>query len=442
LGVESVWSGVPIFRIILSTPPSKVKTFSIETFGCKVNQYDSQLIRESLFVRGYREVKRSETHADICIVNTCAVTHRSVAKSRRAVKMAARHHPGAMVIVTGCCADSEVDTFSAIPGVSHLIRNEQKTGICGLIDGERGGGARFIRSFAGHSRAFVKVQDGCDFNCAYCIVPRVRGRSRSRSPEEVVEEARALVAGGYREIVLSGIHLGMYGKDRGDSRALITLVGVLERIDGLERIRLSSIEPREVSDDLVKIMASGGPLCPHLHIPLQSGDEKVLATMRRNYTPFYYRDLVEKIRDRIRDVSLTTDVMIGFPSESEDAFENTLAMVRHCGFSRVHIFTFSPRPGTEAWNMGDPVPTKTKVRRRGVLEVAARRSSHVYRKRFVGRTVEVLILGKGDTDGDGYYGITREYLPAYFKRGDFVAGRLYLGDVEGLREEGLSCKKR
>ncbi len=412
-----------------------LKTFAIKTIGCKVNQYDSQLIRENLSVSGCVE---AEDHPDIFIVSTCAVTHNSVAKSRQAVRRAIRLYPDAEVIVTGCCVESDYETFSAIPGVSILVKNKQKAGIGKLIGAEISDGVRSIKGFAGHSRAFIKIQDGCNFSCSYCIVPRVRGRSRSRPMDEILEEAKQLVSNGYREVVLSGIHLGAYGKDRGEPSALVDLIRLMERIEKLRRIRLSSIEPREVSDDLIEVMSTNGKLCPHIHIPLQSGDEGVLKVMKRNYTPGYYRWLIDKIRNRLPDISLTTDVMIGFPAENEEAFLNTVAMVEHCGFSRVHIFPFSPRPETEAWRMGDPISPAVKEERKEVMQDAAAKTAEAYRRRFLGRSVEVLV--QWSCDGSRCCGITREYLTAYLEGENFITGRIYDCYVEDLSDESLKCR--
>ena len=403
----------------------------VVTLGCKANQYDGQLILEGLRAAGYVPWRRGDRTAALCVINTCAVTASSEAKSRRAVRRAVREHPGATVIVTGCCAVSSPDEFAAIEGVDHVTGNDEKELIPRLAAGRACPGARTISGFEGHTRAFIKIQDGCDAQCSYCIVPFVRGHSRSRGEEEIVREAASLVSNGHAEIVLSGIHLGRYGTDRGDGRALERLIRRIGNA-GAGRVRLSSIEPDEISDGLLELMTDGGPLCAHLHIPLQSGDGKVLADMRRGYGPGEYRRLVERLRERLPDISLTTDVMVGFPTESDEAFERTLEMVRMALFSRVHVFPFSPRRGTAAWAMGDQVPARVKRERALEVQRVASEGAAAYRERFVGREVEVLVQGRS-----GDHGISREYLPVLLKGARARTGDLVKAVVTGVLPDGL-----
>lgn len=414
-----------------------MKTFTITTIGCKVNQYDSQLIREALIRGGCRERGMGDSRADVCIINTCAVTRTSEAKSRRAVRRAARQHPGAAIIVTGCCADSDPRGFGSLEGVTHVLGNRLKGRIARIVVGETAEEVRSVTGLSGRTRALIKIQDGCDFACSYCIVPRVRGRSRSREPDDIIAEARTLVLRGHSEIVLTGIHLGSYGRDRGERSALERLIRALESMDDLARIRLSSIQPREVTDELIDIMASGGKLCPHLHIPLQSGDDRVLRAMGRAYSAADYRELVERVRERVPDASLTTDIMVGFPAETEDAFLRTREMVRHTGFSRVHIFPYSPRPGTAAWRLGDPVPERVKQRRRSELAEVADEAAMAYRRRFVGKCVEVIVQEPGGEPADMWGGLSREYLRVSFEGKSICAGAVRRVRVEGITAEGL-----
>ena len=414
-----------------------MKTFTIATLGCKVNQYDSQLIRENLLSRGFRETSRMNPHADICIVNTCAVTQASEAKSRRAAQRACREHPHAVVIVTGCCAELSAAAFAAIPGVRHVLGNDMEQRIHQIIGGTREGGARSICGFSHHTRAFLKIQDGCDSRCSYCIVPLARGRSRSRARSEIIDEATALVSSGHMEIVLCGIHLGGYGKDRGEPRALVRLIRDLMGINGLGRIRLSSIESEDVGEELVELIASGGALCPHLHIPLQSGDDRMLRAMNRGYHSAGYSRLIQGIRARVPDASITTDIMVGFPGEDDEAIHNTVAMVKHAAFSRAHIFSYSPRPGTEAWKLGDPVRPEIKDRRRALVSAAIDETAAEYRKRFIGRNVEVLVQGRCKTDAGLAYGLTREYLRAYLDGEGVQSGDICLAHIEGALNDGV-----
>lgn len=417
-----------------------MNTFAITTLGCKVNQYDGQLIRENLLSAGWVEQANPDAHPNLCIINTCAVTGASEGKSRRAVLRALREHPSAMVVVTGCCADVSAPSFAEIPGVKHVLGNEMKQRIHQIAGGAAGNGAGSIRGFSRHTRAFLKVQDGCDSACSYCVVPLARGRSRSRGHDDIVHEATALVANGHVEIVLCGIHLGAYGNDRGEPHALVRLIRELAAIKGLARIRLSSIEPEDVTGELIRLIASGGPLCPHLHIPLQSGDDRILKAMNRGYCNLGYRRLVDTIRARMPEASITTDIMVGFPGEDEKAVWNTIEMVKYAAFSRAHIFPYSPRPGTAAWGLGDPIGPRIKAQRRALVSAAADETAAEYRKRFIGRDAEVLIQGKCRGDDGGAYGITREYLRAYID-GDgkgIEKGRLCRVRIEGVLEEGLA----
>ncbi|MDD5556166.1 MAG: tRNA (N(6)-L-threonylcarbamoyladenosine(37)-C(2))-methylthiotransferase MtaB [bacterium] len=414
-----------------------MKTFTVVTLGCKVNQYDGQLIREDLLAAGYGAAAPGAA-ADLCVVNTCAVTGAGEAKSRRAVARAVREHPSATVIVTGCCADYDPAAFAAIPGVARVAGNRLKRRIARIAGaGARPDGAAAVSGLEGRTRAFIKVQDGCDAACGYCVVPLVRGRPRSRPPEEILGEAAVLASRGHAEIVLCGIRLGRYGRDRGEEGALARLIGGLERIGPLARIRLSSIEPADIDGALLSRMAAGGKLCPHLHLPLQSGDAGVLEAMNRGYSPGDFRELVRRVRRLVPDASLTTDVMVGFPGETEEAFGRTVAMVEEAAFARVHIFSYSPRRGTAAWRLGDPVPPAAKERRRAVLGEAARRTAAAWRSRFIGGRVELLVQGPRARRPGLWWGLTREYLPLFFPGERCAKGTIRAAVVEGARDDGL-----
>ena len=412
------------------------KKFALTTLGCKVNQYDSQLIRENLRALGYGESPPGAP-ADICIVNTCALTLASEAKSRRAVSRAVRENPAAAVVVTGCCAEMDPAAWTSLPGVTRVVGNEMKGKICRILGGRDVPGVLTISGFSHRARAFVKIQDGCDSRCSYCIVPHVRGGGTSRPEDDIVKEVTTLASRGYAEIVLCGIHLGSYGRDRGERGSLARLIRRLGGVERLGRIRLSSIEPEDVDEELIDIMGGGGTLCSHLHIPLQSGDAAVLMRMNRRYGPGDYRRLVDKIRGRSPDTSLTTDIMVGFPGESEGACDNTIAMVGECEFSRVHVFSHSPRPGTPAWEWGDPVSPVVKEKRRERVSDAAERAARAYRGRFVGRDMEVLFLGTPREGRGANCGLSREYIRVRCDGEQIPAGTLEKVRVTGVTKEGL-----
>jgi threonylcarbamoyladenosine tRNA methylthiotransferase MtaB len=413
-----------------------MKTFIIKTIGCKANQYDTELIRGHLVRNGYRE-HAGDGEADLCIVNTCTVTGMSDLKSRRAVVRLIRRYPRARHLVTGCGGERVPDFFRSVPGVTHVTGNRDKETLGGMLGdgGERA--RRGIATFEGHHRAFVKVQDGCDAFCSYCVVPYVRGAPRSRPIADVLREVSGLAQNGYGEVVLTGIHLGIYGRDLGLPGALPELIKRLHEIPALKRIRLSSIQPGEVTGALIELLGSAGKLCRHLHMPLQSGDDRVLAAMRRRYTRRDYIRLVEKLRNAVPDVSLTTDIMVGFPCEDRAAFERTLDLVGEAVFSRIHAFPYSPRPGTAAYGYGDPVPRGEKEERRLQLVHAAEETAVRYRRLFPGKVLEVLFQGRDAIAPGMSYGISREYLKVYVRRDGLPAGCILPVRITSLAKGGL-----
>ncbi len=335
-----------------------MKTFRIFTLGCKVNQYDSQSIREKLRAAGMREVSGSRK-PDFCVINTCTVTGKADKESLYQVRRCRRDFPLSRIVVTGCVPSEG----AKVEGADLLVTNADKPEIVRLMAGRFPGSLRAkdvsteesISSFEGHTRAFLKIQDGCDNFCSYCKVPFVRGKPLSKPLRAIACEAAQLASRGYKEIVLTGICLGSYGKDLSPKLELADAVEALEPIKELARIRLSSIEAMQVTPRLIRLLKAGGKLCPHLHIPLQSGDDSVLRSMNRPYTSRWFIALVKKLNKTIPDFALTTDVMVGFPGETEENFRNTLKTVRQLGPLKVHIFRFSPRPGTRASLMKEVV---------------------------------------------------------------------------------------
>ncbi|MEE8317608.1 MAG: tRNA (N(6)-L-threonylcarbamoyladenosine(37)-C(2))-methylthiotransferase MtaB, partial [Candidatus Omnitrophota bacterium] len=320
-----------------------IKTFYIETLGCKVNQYESQVIREGFLQDGYIEAVTSN-EADICVINTCTVTSTSDSKSLRLIRNAVKKDR--CVIATGCMVEDRALDLSSIAGVRFIIKNKDKYRIPEIINNqqqrsEKSKRARFgITSFKGHTRVFVKVQDGCDNTCSYCKVRVVRGRSRSRPFKEVVDECTYLVRNGSKEIVLTGICLGDYGKDLQHGTDLCRLIKELCRIEGDWRLRLSSIEPKDITEGLIQELGSQEKLCSHLHIPFQSGDDDILKRMKRPYTRSAYLDIVKRLKETIADIAITTDIMVGFPGETEKRFGNTLDFVKTINPMRIHVFPF------------------------------------------------------------------------------------------------------
>jgi threonylcarbamoyladenosine tRNA methylthiotransferase MtaB len=414
-----------------------MKRCAVVTFGCKVNQYESQALQERLRGAGY-DVVGPDDDAEVYLLNTCTVTETAYAEAARTVRRIHRRRPDAEIAVTGCAADSNRDEFLRMPGVRRVVVHDEKSALPLLLDDPRLDIGDLkpsifdlrISGFEGHTRAFLKIQDGCDLRCSFCIIPKVRGANVSRPFEEAVEEARRLAAAGYREIVLTGVHVGSFGKDSAGRSLIPDLVERLLAIPGLARVRLSSIEANEVDDRLIDAMAgSGGRFCPHYHVPLQSGDAGVLRDMRRRYGPDQFLRTVDRIREKVDEPSFTTDVIIGFPTETDAAFERTLDLCRRVGFSRIHIFPYSPRRGTDASSLPD-LPSGVKKERHARLQALATTLTAAYCEKFVHREVDVLI----EEPGQGY---TERYLRAT------VPGRhsneLVRTRVFAARDGGLEC---
>lgn len=374
---------------------------AFETLGCRLNQAETALFTRQFLDRGYRLVDDS-AEADLCIVNTCTLTHHASSKCRRLIRSIIRRNPDACVAAVGCYSQTSVDELKAIPGIDYIIGTADKMRLHEIIAEPAkllqptvvqrpAARERFtidgVGFYPARTRANLKVQEGCSFVCSFCVVPRSRGPARSRDFDDVVREARTLVSEGHREIVITGINVGTYG-DRG--RSLADIVDALQSIDGLDRIRLSSIEPTTIDERLIDRMASGGKLCPYIHVPVQSGDDGVLERMRRKYTAADFTAFVDNLRARVPHVGLGTDVMVGFPGEDEEAFGRTCRLVESIPFANVHVFGFSARRGTGAWGMAGRVPGGEIARRSRVLhEIAERRKSEFYAQQK-GRSLRVL----------------------------------------------------
>jgi len=375
-----------------------VPTVAIATLGCKVNQYDSQALAEA-FKEGGFEVVPFPSRADVYVINTCAVTARSESKCRQLIRKTIRQHPGSIVAVTGCYAQVNQLEVSSIPGVCLVSGTRDRLGLVNRVRQALAGepltmpahGEAWdweeapVRAHQGRHRAYVKVQDGCDQSCSYCIVPTARGPSRSRPLDRVLDEVTRLEEAGYREIVLSGVHLGRY------SEGVAQLVRSVTAVTGSARVRLSSIEPEEVGDDLLEVMASNPRVCRHLHVPLQSGSDRVLGLMNRRYTSREYLETVERARAAMPDLGLSTDVMVGFPGETEVDFQDTVRVVKAARFSRLHVFRYSERPGTPAASMPGKVSPRAKEARSSTLHKIGAELALGFHRELVGSRVEVLV---------------------------------------------------
>jgi threonylcarbamoyladenosine tRNA methylthiotransferase MtaB len=368
-------------------------TLKTVTLGCKVNQYETQYAREGFLRLGYREAVGGEA-ADLILVNSCTVTAESEAKTRKIIRRLAKINPRAEIIVMGCFATRAPDEAASLPRVSEVIQDKRELPDLltrrGLDDIPSG-----ISNFDGRHRAWVKIQDGCREGCSYCIIPLVRPVLASRPADEVLDEIRRLIRAGFAEIVLTGIHLGHYGLNFG--QAEIKLTGLIRRIvalDGEFRVRLSSIEAAEVTPKLLDVMAEH-PLriCPHLHIPMQSGSDAILKRMRRRWSVRRFIDRCQEIRGRIDQPALTTDVIVGFPGETDEDFAATCRAAEEVGFSKIHVFRFSPRQGTEAASMSNRIPQRIHQRRAAELSELGRHLAARYLEKLRGKRLQVLVEG-------------------------------------------------
>jgi threonylcarbamoyladenosine tRNA methylthiotransferase MtaB len=395
--------------------PTQLRTCRLVTLGCKVNQYETQLVKEALTRHGYREAQEDET-ADLCVVNTCTVTGTGDSKSRQVVRQLARHNPGTRTIVMGCYATRDPQAVANLPGVFEVVRDKRELpdvlGRLGIVDMPRG-----ISQFEGRKRAYVKVQDGCILKCTYCIIPHVRPGLASRSPDDIEDEVRRLVGNGYREIVICGIHVGHYGVDstRGRSgRAAFRLWHLfrrLDRIPGNWRMRLSSVEAAEINDDFISAAADCEHLCPQFHPALQSGSDSVLRRMRRRYSIARFLEKIARMKERLDRPAFTTDMIVGFPGETEADFELSAEACRRVGFVKVHVFPFSARAGTKAATFADALPPAVIRERVSRLSELERELAEEYYRTLENERLEVLVE-QGVPARPGYVrGTDRRYVP-------------------------------
>lgn len=362
------------------------KRFRLATLGCRTNQYETQAYRDQLLKLGFVEAEEGEA-AHLCIVNTCTVTESADRSSRHQIRSLIRHNPGAEVVVTGCFAERKPDLIEKIGGVTRVVPNKQKERLIADLFPETDVPEFAINHFEAHTRAFVKVQDGCNSFCTYCIIPYVRGRSRSRTIPEVVREVEGLIASGYQEVVITGINVGDFedGKKR-----LVDLIRAVDQVEGLKRLRLSSIDPDEVDEALMEAILGGKNTCKSLHLVLQSGSNVILKRMNRKYTRQIFYETVEKLRLRDPDFTFTTDVIVGFPGESEADFEETLSVMRDVQFAKVHMFPYSPRERTRAALYPDHIPQGIIDERRARVLQVSEQEAFKFRERYIGRKMQIL----------------------------------------------------
>lgn len=399
-----------------------MKRVAISTLGCKTNQFESAAMIEQLIAAGYLVVPFTEP-SDIYIVNSCTVTARTDAETRRLIRRARRLNPDSRIVATGCYAQVAPGELEKMPELDCVLGNQEKLNISALLESSEHSVSDIaaisraeplkLTSFAEHTRAFLQIQNGCNSFCAYCIVPYARGRSRSVGPDDILQGMRDLAANGFKEVVLTGIHLGAYGLDLPSPTTLTALVSQIETDSIVPRLRIGSVEPNEVSEDLLSLMATSKNICPHLHLPLQSGSDAVLNRMGRPYTSGMFRDLVARISATMPDAFIGADVIAGFPGETEAEFEEAVQLCEELPFSDLHVFPYSSRPGTRASSMPGHLPDRIVTERAARLRGIAKRKKAVFLDRFVGKELEILVQGYNDKSGSSR-GLARNYISVSF----------------------------
>ncbi len=416
-------------RKIAAKEERKQKTVSIITLGCKVNQYESEAIREIFLADGYRECSEQEA-ADVYVVNTCTVTNIAAKKSRQMLTRGKKKNPHCVVIAVGCYVQREHEKLKESMGIDILIGNHRKKEILRLLDefyqsreivdvvedSYRRPEYEELKLTGRHekARATVKVQDGCNQFCTYCIIPFARGGVRSRRPEAVLEEIRALVGEGYQEFVITGIHLSSYGLDFSESFGLIELLEEIDKIEGVRRIRLGSLEPRLITLEFAERIAGLKHICPHFHLSLQSGSDGVLERMNRRYRTADFAEGVRRLRQVYEAPAITTDIIVGFPGESDAEFEESRRFVEAIGFAALHVFKYSRRDGTKAAEMENQVAEEIKNKRSAEMIALGERAQKSYLQDFIGKQAKILPEEIVEMDGETLLtGHSREYIKVY-----------------------------
>lgn len=451
-----------------------MKSVALHNLGCKVNAYELDVIRQILQEKGYRIVPFDQM-ADIYIINTCTVTNIADRKSRQMLHRAKKQNPRAVVVAVGCYVqtgqeqvlmDSGIDLAignnkkKELPSIlEDYLRRREKEGVqkeAAILDINDSGGVKYeemtLTRTAEHTRAYIKIQDGCNQFCSYCIIPYVRGRVRSRREEDVLREVAGLVRAGYREVVLTGIHISSYGMDieekdeRPDSvyrpECLLKLIGRIQEQEGLERIRLGSLEPRIITPDFVEKLRTFSKVCPHFHLSLQSGCDATLKRMNRHYLAGEYYEKTELLRRAYDNPAITTDVIVGFPGETEEEFKATKAFLQKVGFYEMHVFKYSPRKGTRAALMENQISADIKAERSDILIRLSESQSRVFRQKFLGQELSVLLEEQKYIGGKAHMiGHTGEYVKVALQTEEDLSNRMVTGNAEGfLAQDTLLLK--
>ena len=423
-----------------------MKKAALHNLGCKVNAYETEAMQELLEQNGY-EIVPFQEGADIYIINTCTVTNMADRKSRQMIHRAKKMNPDAIVVAAGCYVQAQENSDKIDECIDIVIGNNKKQNLIEILEEyeqkRKEADGVFVQQevidinhtkeyeelhltkTAEHTRAYIKVQDGCNQFCTYCIIPYMRGRVRSRRKEEVVEEVSALAANGYKEVVLTGIHLSSYGVNFEEKETLLSLIQAVHAIEGIERIRLGSLEPRIITEEFASALSALPKICPHFHLSLQSGCEETLKRMNRRYSAEEYFEKCMLLRKYFENPALTTDIIVGFPGETEEEFEESRAFVEKENFYETHIFKYSKRQGTKAAVMPNQVPEPEKTKRSNTLLALDERNRKAYEEQFSGKETEILVEEQMEKDGKTYWiGHTKEYIRLAILSDENLSGRL------------------
>ncbi len=433
-------------------------TYHVQNFGCRATQADGAAIERQLLDRGLERAEDASL-AEVVVLNTCTVTASADQDARAAIRRIHRENPDAQILVTGCYAQRAPQEISALPGVSLVVGNSHKHQLADYLQpdfvplAQIGASACadvivgdifahtelmaapvFDADCSEKTRPNLKVQDGCNNRCSFCIIPYVRGKSRSLKLEEVLREVNALVANGYREIVLSGINLGRWGRELTPRTNFVAMLRTILEQTAIEKIRISSVEPMDWTNEVIELVASSPRICKHAHVPMQSGSDRILRKMHRKYRPWHYADRIERIRRAMPDAAIGADVMVGFPAESDDDFEQTRALIERLPFTYLHVFTYSSRPGTPSAAMPEQVPVQIARERNRVLRELAASKKRAFMESFVGRQIEAITL----THFDGEYteALTDNYLKLRLK-GPAESNRSIQSSIYAVAGEAL-----
>ncbi len=435
-----------------------MKKVALHNLGCKVNAYETEAVQQMMEECGY-EIVPFQEYADIYIINTCSVTNMADRKSRQMLHRAKKQNPDAVVVAMGCYVQTAAEEIKKDTAVDIVIGNNKKHELPELLKKymeERNGKDRmqpelavidinekgqeyeelFLKKTAEHTRAFIKVQDGCNQFCSYCIIPYARGRVRSRKAEDVLREVEHLAGQGYKEVVLTGIHLSSFGVDTGDT--LLHLIEEVHKVDGIARIRLGSLEPRIITEEFAKRISKLEKLCPHFHLSLQSGCDATLKRMNRRYDTEEYANKCDVLRKYFKHPAITTDVIVGFPGETDEEFETTRKFLEKVHFYEMHIFKYSKRKGTKAAVMKEQVPEEVKTKRSGSLLEMEKKMSEEFREDYLGKTEEALLEEELELDGVRYFtGYTKEYVKVVVPAKNQRANTLVHGRIDRRLMDGL-----